>query len=258
MIEGSIKSTERLVRYLSFEKLMDIVFRGKLFISRADAFDDAFEGNYTQFVYEISRGITVTSNGLTNNRGVVNNTKKIRESAFVSCWTLSGTENMALWKLYGGKNSVAIEATVGDLEIEVTRPENCVRELGLLSKRIVKVDYIDHRSRDEELARQLLTSRRAPLTKKPIAYAYEQEVRLIIDHFDHPLAQADFAKRLGGGIDIAVNPQSLIKQICVSPLADAWFFALLERVLKDRGMENLLSWSHMRVAPVDTVFRGEN
>ncbi|MBP9708699.1 MAG: hypothetical protein KBD78_13760 [Oligoflexales bacterium] len=254
MIEGSINSTDRLMRYMSFEKFVDMVCRGKIFVSRSDRFDDAFEGNYTQFVYEISRGITVTSNGESSNRGMVNNTKEIRESAFVSCWTLSETESMALWKLYGGKNSIAIETTVGALEIEIGRPENSVLELGLLSKRIVKVDYIDHRSRDEKLARELLTSRRAPLTKKPIAYTYEQEVRVIIDYLNQPPIQADFKNRLGLGIDIAINPQSLINQIYASPLADAWFFELLKRMLQDHGMDNLLSWSSMRVAPVNEVF----
>ncbi len=255
MIEGSINSTDRLMRYMSFEKFMDMVCRGKIFVPRADQFDDAFEGNYTQFVYEISRGITVTSNGVPSNRGIVNNTNEIRESAFVSCWTLSETENMALWKLYGGKNSIAIETTVGALKIEIGKSENSVRELGLLSKRIVKVDYIDHRSRDEEIARELLSSRRAPLTKKPTAYSYEQEVRVIIDHFDQPLAQADFKQRLGVGIDVAINPQSLVDQIYVSPLADAWFFELIKRTLQDHGMDKLVSWSNMRVAPVDEVYQ---
>lgn len=252
MIEGTIKSTDRLMRYMSFEKFIDMICRAKIFVSRADRFDDAFEGNYTRLVYEISQGIKVKSNGVSSNRGMVSNTKEIRESAFVSCWTLSETESMALWKLYGGKNSIAIETTVGTLEIEINKPENNVKEMGLLRKRVVKIDYIDHKSRDEKLARELLYSKRAPLTKKPVAYSYEQEVRLIIDHLDRHLP--DLKERLGIGIDIVINPQSLINKIYVSPLADAWFFELLKSYLQDHGMDNLISWSNMRVAPVEEVF----
>lgn len=253
MIEVSIKSTERLMRYMSFEKFMDMVCRRTIFIPRADRFDDAFEGNYTKFIYDIGKTITVNS----NNQGMVNNTKEIMESAFVSCWTLRENENMALWKLYGGENSVAIETTVGALETEIGRPENDVDELALLSKQIVKIDYIDHGSKDSKLAKDLLDSRRAPLTKKPIAYSYEKEVRVIMDLFNFLHLEADLEnlkKRLGLGINIAINPQNLIKKIHVSPLADAWFFDLLKCTLKDHNMDNLLSWSNMRVAPVDEVF----
>ncbi len=251
MIEGKINSSDKVLRYMSFEKFMDMVCRAKLYVSRADSFDDGFEGNYTQLVYEISKGITVTSNGTTSNQGIINNTKEIKESAFISCWTLSESESMALWKLYGGKNSIAIETTVGSLDTELCTQNNN-NLIDLLNKRIAKVDYIDHKSRDEGLARELLTSRRAPLMKKAKAYSYEQEIRIIIDHLDHHLP--DLKERLGAGLDVEINIKRLINKIFVSPLADIWFFNLLKRILKYHGMSDLVLWSNMRSTPIDEVF----
>jgi hypothetical protein len=256
MISEDLQSASILLRYMNLEKFLDLICRARIYVARADCFDDPFEGNYTQLIYEISREITTTSNGTSSNQGMVVNTKEIKESAFISCWTLGDSENMALWKLYGGKNSIAIQTTVGILKHEINEPKNNNGVKSLLDKRIIKVDYIDHKSIDENLARELLAFRRSPLTRKPIAYSYEQEVRAIIDHLDHRLP--DLQERLGKGIDIVVNPQHLIQKIYVSPLADDWFFKLLLAILKDHGMDGLVSWSNMRMPPVVGGFDKQN
>lgn len=250
MEEIKTKPSNKLLRYMSFEKFADILCRNAIFIPRADLFDDEFEGCYPQLVYEISRGIEISSNGVSSNQGLIEYTKKIKESAFVSCWTLGGSENMALWKLYGGKNSVAIETTIEDFVFEVEKPVNKNALMIFIEKNFVKVDYIDHKSKSEDLAKELLDFPHAALTKKYHAYSYEQEIRFMMTHHDIP----GLKEKLGSGINIAVNAQDLIKKIYISPLADAWFFDFVKIYLKKFKMSHLVQKSNMSISPIGGAF----
>ena len=136
MIEGDIKSTDKVLRYMSFDKFMDVLMHSRLFLARADKFDDDFEGSYTTLIYEMSKDIPVESNRVTSNKGIVNNVKELKESAVCSCWTLSKYENMALWKLYGGKNSIAIETTIGAIEHELCQAPNNNEIFSFLKKKL--------------------------------------------------------------------------------------------------------------------------
>ena len=254
-IEGELDLSDRVLRYLSFDKFMDLIHHKRLYFPKAKSFykDDNFESSYTKLALLISKGITIESNnGISTNKGLVDDSKDMLERAFVSCWTFKESENMALWKLYGGKNSIAIETTVGNIKDELDNSQGSLNVLHLLKKSIIKVDYINHKSSDEKLTKELLSSRRACLTKKAEAYSYEQEVRIIIDHIDENLD--DLKERLGSGIEITINLQKLIKQIYLSPQADVWFYDLVKSILKDHDMDVKLSWSNMHVAPKGEVF----
>ena len=230
---------------------MDLIFRKRLYIPRADSFDDDFEGSYTKLADQISKGITITYDGHSTNKGLINDSKDALERAFVSCWTLKESENMSLWKLFGGKNSIAIETTVKALKHELDK--NCQNDYTqYLTKTIVKVDYIDHKSSDETLATELMTSRLKPLTKKASAYSYEDEVRVILDHIGDNLD--DLKEKLGAGVDLKVDTKELINKIYVSPEADNWFYNLVKSILNDLGMEEIMKWSNMRTTPKDEVF----
>lgn len=246
--------SDKVFRYMSFEKFMDILFRKTIYIPRADRFEDRFEGSYSKLIYEISKGITIGS----SNQGILQNTTTLLESSFVSCWTLCEFENMALWKLYGGNNSIAIETTVGQLADELKSKKNSHELWSILKKELYKIDYVDYVKDDDELSIEFLKKYRTPLTKKYKAYSYESEIRIIIDHIDQIGAGDDIKEKLGEGIDLNIDVHKLINKVHVSPLADKWFFNLLKIILNDYGMKNLVSWSAMFLTPKEEVFNGQH
>lgn len=52
VIVNSLAGDDELLRYMGFEKFLYLVHNRKLYFSRADCFDDKFEGYYTKRVYE--------------------------------------------------------------------------------------------------------------------------------------------------------------------------------------------------------------
>lgn len=239
---------------MDFSKFLYLINRKELYFSRADCFDDKFEGYYTRLLYEISKGISIEANGESSNKGLYEYTKTIRESAYVSCWMRSQHESMAHWEIYGGKNSVAILTTVGKLKAQLNQGDAKKDIYSLLDKEIDVIEYIDHHSIDNELAKHLLLNPKNPLKKKNMAFKFEEEVRVIYSHLHHPLARNDFTKNLGKGFGIRINPNELIDRIVISPKADDWFFKLVRDLMKDCNGAGLVEWSKLRVTPFSEVF----
>lgn len=103
---GNIK----ISRYLDLTKLLDFVQFDRLYFRQVDKYDDVFEGSFPKTIYDLAKCITVTgSNGVSTNKGIIDTTKLIRQSTYVSCWTATESESMAMWNLYGGKNGLCIQ-----------------------------------------------------------------------------------------------------------------------------------------------------
>ena len=194
---GTADRNNAIRRYMSFDKLMDLIQFDRIYLSRADILEDKFEGHYTRLIYDIAQGVSIISNGVADNTGILKTREKWRKMTYINCWTRSFSDNIALWKIYGGtKNSVAIETTEECLEQELRiggmdgnwemvsngKPKSFplrdtfdLRELA-----IHKVKYIDYNSPCNELAKDLLLSDpEVPFFHKDNAFEYEKESRVI-------------------------------------------------------------------------------
>lgn len=187
----------RIRRYLSFEKLMDLIQCNRIYLCRADILEDKYEGHYTRQIYEIAQGVSIIQKGNTDNTEIIKKREKWRKMTYINCWTRSCSDNVALWKIYGGtKNSVAIETTEECLERElrngnidgnweivsngelISLPLSNSFDLSKLT--IHKVEYIDYNSSNNESAKKLLLSApEIPFSHKHKAFGYEEEVRII-------------------------------------------------------------------------------
>jgi hypothetical protein len=257
MATPDLNDTDKLLRYMDFTKFMDLVHNKWLYFPRADSFDDKFEGYYTNQIYEISKKITIeSSNGKSSNQGLHEQTILVKESAYVSCWMRSLHESMAHWEIYGGKNSVAILTSVKRLKKQLDNTGNTLVKKYLTGPNFVPVDYIDHHSINDELARDLLDDPLNPLRKKNIAFQYEDEVRVIYSHYHHPLAKNSFNEKLGKGFTVDINCNDLIENIIVSPKADKWFFDLVNELCKKKNynLTGKVKRSSLYITPFEEVF----
>lgn len=254
MNNQKLEETDRLLRYMDFVKLMSIINGSSLYFSRADCFNDKYEGCYTELAYEISKSITIGLDGNPSNEGLVEDTKRIKRCAYISCWTKSTHESMAHWDIYGGNNSVAIISSVSQIKKQLI--ENCDHEIAdkFMNRIIEPVVYIDHHSKDENLARELLSDSLTPLKKKNIAFRYEEEVRLIYSHHQHILAETDFNKKLGKGFKVGINCNNLIDKIVVSPKAAKWFYKQVKRNMVCYELSDKVEWSRLRYSPYEKIF----
>jgi hypothetical protein len=96
------KDNATLWRYMSFEKFANILATESLFFSRADKYDDKFEGYIPEsvIVFYESEGIRIDPNNF-------------RPYIMCNCWHHGEEESMGMWDKYHLRNSgIAIKTTI--------------------------------------------------------------------------------------------------------------------------------------------------
>src|SRR4029077_10331773 len=95
--------------------------------------------------------------------------RTMRDTTFVSCWSLGASESYPLWKIYlgGSRNGVAIRTTVGRLRSSLETSSNSYFDGGVQYRNSV----FDDTPTDEQL-----------ICTKLEAYAYEREFRVFTTH----------------------------------------------------------------------------
>jgi hypothetical protein len=249
MIEVEVNEFTKIARYLDLPRFLDIIHNNRLYFRQVDKYDDILEGCYPRQLYDLAQCITVTGpDGVQSNNGMVENTKVRRKSSYVSCWTLSEYENMGLWNVYGGRNSVAIETTVGILDGELNASIETARfiEICSNSKRYSGVRYIDHHN--EDLNRIDPEFIRDPILCKNIGYSYEQEVRFV---YSTALLDGAGERLYRDGFYIGVNVLNLFNNIYISPNAEPWFSDLVKVILANSasGLADLVTPSKLGIIP---------
>ena len=238
-----------LWRYQDFPKFVSLLDSGELFFTRADGFEDSFEGArgfYFQkdAIYEsLKPELSLKARSILLNRGIDNpnddevevlvkeETRKFIESQelkrkdyFVSCWHVNERESEAMWKLYiSAKNQgVAIQTTM----------ERLCYSIGKTDFEVGEVNYISFE--------KPLSVNDVPIWYKRTAFKHENEVRVIF--------KEKGSTKMGMPVKIDLN--MLIEKVHVSPSAPSWFASLVESVLKKYGLNIIVEHSKLDDNPI--------
>lgn len=233
-VDESLGMKNVLWHYFDTAKFVDFVSNGTLFFNRADLFQDKYEGAFTQSIKHAIQ----TSYEVNKIDGTYEEFKrKLRERVFINCWCKSPNDSMAMWQLYGQSNcSVAITSTVSRLE----KALNSINEKYFLS--LLKVSYVKH-WRDPSLNIKPYSN---VFSYKVEAYAYEKEVRIILDRFDeefdNPIEEQ--------GMRIAVRANNLLRSIVIHPEAPEWYAQLVRDVANKYGITACVKRSMLYKDPI--------
>ena len=234
-------------RYIDFTKFVSLLDSSSLYFTRADKFEDPFEGargfkyqedeaykTVTKFhelqILAAHKDENFTQSDL--DREVADSMTKakenyanLRKKIFISCWHANEVESEAMWKLYTSSVSqgLAIQSTVGKLIESIE--ENTDVEVG-------KVKYVDYE--------QPLKANMNPYWYKRSSFSHENEIRAII--VDDKCTDSGVMRR--------ANLPLLFENIYVSPLAARWFFELVEQVLKKYGISCPIHYSQLNQEPI--------
>lgn len=237
-----------LWRYVDLAKFLQMLEEKSLFFSRADKFDDPFEGasglasrqpEWDEFYLNFYRDAVRTPppGGITPTEDVVERTAQrlltsLRQSAaherrttFVSCWHANSGESEALWRLYCpmGSTGVAIRTTADRL-LRALAPSTQIK-LG-------HVQYIDFRTSFAGLYDRIFWKRKS--------LSHEAEVRAV--------CTGNLSDEWSG-LPVAVNLPTLIESIVPSPFAPAWFPTLLASLVRRFELEIPISDSELLAQP---------
>ena len=214
------KDSTTLWRYMGFEKFINILAAGSLFFTRADKYDDKFEGYIPEAImrYYGSPNIRIDP--------------RLRQYIMCNCWHQGKEESMGMWDKYHLRNGgIAIKTTIGNLK-------NCLPDTPNIF--IDKVDYdvesIDNQNQieiSEDLSIENLLHYLYFYKRKP--FAYEQEVRAIIDIVsilhDDPY---EFGKPLKIDVKTLIGNNS---EVIVSPHADKWVTKTVRLIVERCGFQ---------------------
>ena len=200
------KDEDAVWRYMSFEKFANVLATGSLFFTRADKYDDKFEGYIPE--------TTTLPYKPEDNPRVNRDDSNFRQYIMCNCWHHGEEESMGMWDKYHLRNSgIAIKTTMGNLKNSLLdEPEEPDVFIG-------KIEYINNHNQikmPEDIGNLLYY----PYFYKRRPFEYEQEVRAIIDIAS---ISGDAAYEFGRPLKIDVK--TLLgenSEVIVSPHADEW------------------------------------
>lgn len=232
--EIALKDHQILRRYLDLPKFIDLLRTQRLYLRRADLFQDKFEGSFTPSLRAaIEEAYVVNKIDFSYEKFK----KELREGVYINCWSLGANDNMALWEIYGkSEASVAVQTTIKRLRGEITEwHESGTTSLG-------KVEYIKH-WRDPAI--DILPYSNV-FRYKVVAYEFEREVRIIHDRMGQNFEKSEKES----GIHMPVQINQLLTRIVVSPSAQPWFIELVKDVMKKYGINVPVRPSKLAIDPI--------
>jgi Protein of unknown function (DUF2971) len=228
----------KLWRYLSFAKLVSLLYAPRLHFTRVDQFDDHFEGAWPKSDLEYWEKVK----GLI----AIYYTEVMRYSKVAaSCWVESPHESAAMWRLYApGEEGIAITTTFRKL---CDIPSTTLKQDPAFSQNdprgwlagATRVTYLDHASKGliEDLGKnEPLPNTMMPFMLKNVSYEHEKEVRALVI--------AGKGSEIGReGFDLSLNLDEFIDEIVVNPFCQTWFTEAVTGLVDRYGLKNKLRQS---------------
>ena len=234
----------RIWRYLDFTKFVSLIDTATLHFTRADHFDDAFEGSYPS--ENLARRSDPSWHSPIQGRWAM---AWIRYT-FLNCWSLGDHESAAMWGLYlSTPEGIAVRSRFSRLvdALEKTRED----------VHIGRVKYLDYQREvfDEGNVMQ-------PFLHKRLSFEHEHELRALIPKID------DYNTRSLGnqgrgepptellegvypeGVDVAVDLDALVEAVHISPIAPSWFADLVRSVIRRYDFDFTVTQSSLAGSPV--------
>jgi hypothetical protein len=212
-------------RFLDLAKFISLLKDKALFMTRADKFEDQFEGavcalkdseKYDEALHEYYSDMLeckVVPEKLIEDEHKAN--QLLRMNSYINCWYEGKHESMAMWRLYAsGKETkgVAIKTTVGQLRKAIGREV----EIG-------RIDYIDYSKEWPNV--------NEALWRKRLSFEYEHEVRIRIT------PKTGLSYKPDEFLMLQVDLNELIEAVYVSPMSESWFKDVVADVLARYGLE---------------------
>lgn len=270
-----------LWRFMDFEKFVNILTSDSLFFTRADKFEDPYEGYKPKSIKDIQKEAANQVKNITTSEVSEifdgDSQAKFLENwcryVMCNCWYNSKEESIAMWKIYSARNSgIAIKTTVGNLK------ESLSNEYDVF---IGKINYSTDEAYEHHYQYDLAFSRRSssdweqlkkilyfPYFRKRTAYIDEREVRIIIDsvpsvrdyfysNYPEPATPDDLRTLINTGFPdiwkigtpIKVDVETLIDEVIISPYAGDWVTETVESVVRRYGFTFPVSQSNLLGPP---------
>ena len=236
-------SDKRLWRYMSFPKFISLLHRSALYFTRADHFQDKYEGAYplldlkklTGLLFEESKRFGPLHADFVNTaqkkrrKATLSERQRMltkaglaqlqRTQVFINCWHINEYESAAMWDLYArSDDGIAIQSSYKRIAaaVEVDKTQDIT---------LYNVQYLDYET-DSILKEGDIGSITQFISKRK-SFEHEREARaIIVDP-----TREDSTK--GMYIDCDLN--ALIEAVYVAPTSPGWYADAVEASIQAHG-----------------------
>lgn len=228
-------------RYITLQKLISLLSSNSLYLARLDSLNDPHEGSYPKQMIDYRDSVYKSEGQLEFLPQHVWGNKLNRTCSYINCWAQSDLESEALWRLYTSSNEgVAIRTTYSKL-INVIRNDD---ELF-----VGCVTYLDYDSQQFDNPWWPAGQNGfQPVMHKRLAFAHEQEIRIVKHLFNHWMPEAERP----AGLTVSVDVIDLIEGIFISPYAPEWYAKVVHDVVDkfSPDLSTRVHWSRMKSEPL--------
>jgi hypothetical protein len=225
----------KIWRYMDFIKLLDILYRSKIFFPRADQLGDPYEGSYPKLNVDYRNANTTAfllpeslrnMNTQDRIRALSNFHRSWRNFFGISCWCMSEDESAALWHMYcGNSGGVAIQSTIRRLK-ESLKEE----QLDIYIGKITYINYLKEKIPEE--------NKMYPFVYKRKSFEHERELRAVILLPNFIIENNSITKILRlKGHHVKIDPNVLIENIFIAPECEKWQKRLVQSLLAKYGLK---------------------
>jgi hypothetical protein len=241
--KAPLSPSDKVWRYMDFTKFLSLLESRSLYFTRADKFEDPFEGSYPK-ANVLSRLLVPNEVPLEHREkfmqamsGLADSNRQWPRYTAINCWHLNNHESAAMWRLYLKSNEgIAIQTTFQKLRDSFSITQDDIY-LG-------QVSYIDYEIDWFESGNIL-----NPFVHKRKSFEHEKEVRAVVMKW--PTDPFDFAKdTIGQGLLIPVDMNILVEKIYVSPDAPSWFASLVRSVVGRYNLNYEVTQSDLNQQPL--------
>lgn len=236
-------------RFMDFTKFVSLISSKELFFTRADLFDDPFEGakgltknkkkwdKYHLDFFETAlkspppgHKNTKSDNEIKSGakellKQLDNVGSKKRKCTFINCWYQNESESEAMWKLYTSNlaEGIAIKSNYSKLYRALSKNPDI---------HIGEVNYIDFKNQFAGVNDSFWFKRKS--------FEHEKEVRALT---------FELFKSKETGLSIPVDLRILIDKVYLSPTSQKWFRDLTQNVMEKYGLRKKLVVSEILAEP---------
>jgi hypothetical protein len=193
----------QLWRYVTSERLLDVLTSEELYFTHVLAFSDGLEGSLTNLTRD--RLLTWFKTNVkvdeASAQGLVKKYEEAQEDFYVSCWHMNDFESYLMWKAYA-ERGFALRTTYKRVHAAFGRFN------GIVTGGVV--EYVDF-ARDSTPVGNAFHL----VITKDLPYRDEREFRLVLWAVDSKNTQL---KRASNGIRVPVDIGTLIDRVYVNPL----------------------------------------
>lgn len=232
-------------RYMDFTKLVSLIDSRRLFFTRADKFEDPFEGSWPR-INVLARQQAPADlpdasreNYLNAMASLGRFTKQYVKRNAINCWHMNEHESAAMWKLYlKSDEGIAVQSTYTKLRSSITDNEPVY--LGV-------VKYIDYESEWIDAGNAMTA-----FVHKRKSFEHEREVRAMVCKWPESSSEElDMTyETIGNGIEVKVDVERLIERIYIAPSAPSWFADLVRALIQRYGYKFDVMHSKLNQQPL--------